>query len=63
MAAEEEVKVWTADSLAEKLRTTVPEVAAAKTLDWGWRELTPEYASAMGDLLEKAVNCVNFKCS
>ena len=50
---------WTAELLAQKLNTTIEEVAAAKTLDWGWKELVEEHAEALGDLLSKAVNCVN----
>ena len=58
----EEVKVWDKESLAEKLGTTVEEVSTAKTLDWGWKELVPEHATALGDLLEHATNVVNLKC-
>ena len=52
---------WTKELLAEKIGTTVEEVSQAKILNWGWQELTPEKAEAMGDLLECAVNCVNLK--
>ena len=58
----EEVKVWDKESLAEKLGTSLTEIATLKTIDWGWRELVPDQAKAMGDLLEHATSCVNFKC-
>jgi len=60
MSVVEEKKTWDKNSLAEKLGTTVAEVSTVKVLDWGWRELTPEYAPALGDLLEHAANVVNF---
>jgi hypothetical protein len=63
MSVVEEKKTWDKNSLAEKLGTTVAEVSTVKVLDWGWRELTPEYAPALGDLLEHAANVVNFKCA
>ena len=44
------------EKLAEKLGTTVEEVSTLKTIDWGWKELYPEHAEALGDLLSKA-NC------
>ena len=56
----EEVKVWTKESLAEKLGTTVEELEKTKTIDWGWRELVPEHGPALGDLLCHATSCVNF---
>ena len=58
----EEVKVYDKESLAEKLGTSLTEIATLKTIDWGWRELVPDQAKAMGDLLEHATSCVNFKC-
>jgi len=60
MAEIEEVKTYTKETLAEKLGTTIDEISTTKTIDWGWRELVPSQAEAMGDLLEHAVNCVNF---
>jgi len=51
--------VWTAESLAEKLNTTIAEVSTTKTIDWGWKELVGDHAEALGDLLSKAANCVN----
>jgi len=54
-----EKKVWTAESLAEKLNTTIAEVQTTKTIDWGWKELVEEHAEALGDLLSMAGNCVN----
>ena len=53
--------VWDMEKLAEKLGTTVEEVGTLKTIDWGWKELYPEHAEALGDLLSKAVNCVDLK--
>ena len=61
MSVVEEVITWDKDSLAEKLGTTVVDVSSTKTLDWGWKELQAEHATAMGDLLEHATNVVNFK--
>jgi hypothetical protein len=54
---------WTKEELAEKLKTTIEEVAAAKTLDWGWREIGDEHAPALGELLCHAKNVVNLKCA
>ena len=51
--------VWDVEKLCEKLGTTVDEVATTKTIDWGWKELYPEHAQALGDLLSKAENVVN----
>jgi hypothetical protein len=62
-AEQKEAKHWTAESLAEKLGTSVAEVAALKTIDWGWKELNPEHAEALGDLLCHASNAVNLKCA
>ena len=56
---EEEKPVWTIETIAEKLNTTIEEVSTTKTIDWGWKDLNPEHAEALGDLLSKAVNCVN----
>ena len=50
---------WDMEKLAEKLGTTPEEVATMKTIDWGWKELYPEHAQALGDLLSKAANVVN----
>jgi hypothetical protein len=50
---------WTAELLATKLKTNIDEVKAAKTLDWGWKELIHIHAEALGDLLSMAENCVN----
>ena len=47
---EESKKVWTAESLAEKLNTTIEEVQNAKTLDWGWKDLNPKHAAAHSNL-------------
>ena len=59
ITTEKPAREWTAETLAEKLNTSIEEVRMAKTLDWGWRELVPEHAPALGDLLCNAVNCVN----
>ena len=56
---EEDTSVWDKERLAEKLNTTIDEVTAAKTIDWGWRELYPKHADALGDLLSHAENVVN----
>jgi len=58
---EEEKPVWNIDTLAEKLNTTIEEVSTTKTLDWGWKEINPEHAEALGDLLSKAANVVDAK--
>lgn len=57
--ASESQSEWSADSLATRLGTSVAEVGVAKVLDWGWKELGPEHAEALSDLLRAAVNCVN----
>lgn len=59
ISTEKEKTVWTAESLAAKLNTTIAEVSTAKTLDWGWKELVEEHADALGELLSHAANVVN----
>lgn len=61
IAFDSDVPDSTIEQVYEKLGCDEAHIVSNKTLDLGWKNLESPDAKALGEILKKAVNCVNLK--